>query len=547
MTTSSISSAAKQGGNMDDAIYAAFRSRVRARFTDNLEAHGALFTTDADLWPAYIESFPDGPERQHHTCTACRHFLRAYGGLATIGEHGEVSSAVWSAIDADPQHRAAVTAMAQVVRRAKITGVFLTSQPALGHATTGLWAHLALVMPHEKLYKATPLKTAGQATAEKREDHKNVMRALEEFRPELLAQVVDLLKSDALYRAEHVLGPAQWLLDLSRAVRLGDRANVVWRAVATAPAGFCHPRSSMVGTLLEDLTSGLPFTAAAERFRAKMHPLQYQRPQAAPSAGNIARAEEVVAKLGIARSLERRYARLDEVEKLWEPARGRRDDAKFIAPDDALSHAPVFGHLTPKDAPEIVPAPHAPTQAVTWAKFQRQLGNVVSMELLAPTRGNYCALLTAVHDDAPPILQWDSAERRNPVSWYVYNGGSDARTWSIGTGVSTWVKVTAITMQPSQWHGGAYPHHGESAIFLIDGCRDLRWNTVGAGLFPEILRADLREVRSTIEAHSGSAHPSGHEQASACGLRLQKDGGEVTVRVTSGSGAVFTYKIDRWE
>lgn len=35
-----------------------------------------------------------------------------------------------------------------------------------------------------------------------------------------------------------------------------------------------------------------------------MNPLQYQRPQAAPSAGNVAQAERIVEKLGIANSLE---------------------------------------------------------------------------------------------------------------------------------------------------------------------------------------------------------------------------------------------------
>ena len=111
-----------------------------------------------------------------------------------------------------------------------------------------------------------------------------------------LAQALKLLKSEALYRSEKVLGQAQWLYDLHRALpSRRNRDHVLWRAVAAAPAGFCHPRSSMIGTLLEDLAAGMPFDDVSRRFAEKMHPLLYQRPQAAPSAGNIAQAEKIVA------------------------------------------------------------------------------------------------------------------------------------------------------------------------------------------------------------------------------------------------------------
>lgn len=53
----------------------------------------------------------------------------------------------------------------------------------------------------------------------------------------------------------------------------------------------------MIGTLLDDIASGMSFDSVSRRFAEKMHPLQYQRPQAAPSAGNIAQAEKIVEKL----------------------------------------------------------------------------------------------------------------------------------------------------------------------------------------------------------------------------------------------------------
>ena len=40
-------------------------------------------------------------------------------------------------------------------------------------------------------------------------------------------------------------------------------------------------------------------------FAAKVNPLSYQRPQAAPSSANVKQAEELFAKLGLAPALER--------------------------------------------------------------------------------------------------------------------------------------------------------------------------------------------------------------------------------------------------
>jgi hypothetical protein len=283
MTIQTGIDAAPVRGNLDDLDYRQFRARVAGRLAG--AAALPLFTTDVDLWPIYLEAFP--PEtRQFHNCSACRHFLRRFGALAAISERGEVSSAIWGPTDADADHAAAVAAMAAAVRRAKITGVFLSGSSELGREVTGAWAHLAARLPAASRAFGRPLHmTPGQAMAELRQDHANVMRALDEFPLALLERIVELLKADALYRAEHVLGPAVWLRDLAAAGG-SSRANLVWRAVATAPAGFCHPRSSMIGTLLLDCAGGMAFDGAARRFKDKMHPLQYQRPQAARSLEN---------------------------------------------------------------------------------------------------------------------------------------------------------------------------------------------------------------------------------------------------------------------
>jgi hypothetical protein len=289
----------------------------------------------------------------------------------------------------------------------------------------------------------------------------------------------------------------------------------------------------MIGTLLEDIAAGMDFEAIAARFRDKMHPLQYQRPTAPPSAGNIDAAEKLVEKLGIARSLERRYARLDDIKALWTP------------PTPSSTQEPatggVFAHLrNERKAPEL----HVPAQRITWQKFTATiLPAAESITYEVPTVGPFITLVTSVHPDAPPILQWDHEDKRNPVSWYVYHGGAHASGYQLSPGA--WAKVTAVCLFPTQWdEERPNSHHGKGAIFLLEGAIDQRGSCLG--LFSECLKSELHGIRSVIERHQLTGQLQGQAEASACGVDLR--GWNQTFRVRlAGKQGTADYLIDRWD
>jgi hypothetical protein len=524
---------------LDEQEFGGFVRRMQSHFEANLQASGnALFTTDSgddnSLFDLYLDSLPE--HRQYHTCWCCKRFIVTYGSLVTLDARGVPSSAIWNAEDAPEFYVPAVEAMANMVRRSRVTGVFVSPLNLYGQPVTGEWTHFAITPPRAIQYNGVRL-TASQVAAEKLEDYRNIQRALAEFTLPMLTEAMRILDADALYRTEKVIGPARWLRDLHVArdgLRGEAKNNVTWKAIASAPAGFCHPRSSMVGTLLEDIASGMDFAQVSKRFAAKMHPLQYQRPQAAPSAGNIAEAEKLVDKLGIAPSFERRFARLDEVEAIWKPT----------APQAESKSGGMFSHLTPKGA---APAGNLtlPSKTMTWDKFLRTvLPTAQQIQFYCPSGNiNYTALLTAVHTDSPPILQWDTPDRRNPVSWYVYHGGSRAEQWGMTGG--TYVDVPAITLKPSQWGLNDLAHQGEAVVVLLAGAVDSRES--GNALFPETLKSDLRAVRSVIERYSQTAKLSGRAEASACGVMLDKNGQwNARLRVLS-SGSWSEYLVDRFD
>lgn len=488
-------------------------------------AKGPLFATDADLPDTYLECVHG--ERDIHDCYTCKRFLKAFGGLAVITEDGYAASAIWQPFGGPAFYQDAAEAMAEAVAKARIIGPFLSADAVWGLPKTGDWTHFACKSP--SVYTGR-LMTAGQAMAAKREDFATVIRALQDFSPKVIAEGIRLLETGHFPQAEKFIGPLHWLADLhaKRSANKGKlRDNLTWLAVATAPEGFCHPRSGITGSLLEDIAAGMEFEAVKARFSAKVHPLQYQRPQAAPSAQNIEAAEKVVEKLGIAKSLERRFARLDELEAVWTPS----------APPAPPKPRGVFGHLNPKGTESHVV--QAPAATMTWAKFEKSvLPGAEAIEVYVPNHGTFIALTGPVHDDAPVILKWG-----NPFAWYVYHNGSPAAQWGLDTG---WTKVTALVALPTMW-GTPKPNLGEGFVLVIDGCVDTR-SGQGNALFPECLLQDLHGVRSSIEAYSRNAEMQGRDTGSACGLDVRAGMKAIgyRLRVTT-AGLKTDYMIDRWD
>lgn len=496
-----------------------------------------VFTTDAfGLFDLFLDNLPQNA-RQHYTCNACRHFVSRYGNLVTIGEETGAQHPVMWSTKVPPFFERAVEAVRKRVKSARVTGMFVTSERCLGTPATGSWEHLSVDVPDQMIF-SDPLKTSYQKASELKEDRNMLRDAIRKYDLETVKMAVNLLRSYQLYRSEKVLGVAEWFLGVLQATQGKRRTqNIIWAKAATAPTGFCHISSSVVGTLLDDIQSGLNFDEVSRRFAEKMNPTQYQRPKAAPTEGNVAHAEKLVQKLGIESSLRRRFARLEELNLIWKPdstTNSNRGSGVFSGVTTKARHK-TPGFL--RGTPEIV---------MTWEKFRRTvLPGAKSIEFLVTGKSDgYSAILTAEDPSAPPILQWDSETQRNPFSWYVYSGGSYPHRWNLTPG---YVKVNGILLQPNMWYGNN-EHNGKAVFFILDGAKDKNYRNAGIGLFPEILKSSLREVRTTIEAYSRNETISGFESASACGIRCQSSSKwwDYTFRVTDSAGTT-TYKLDRWD
>ncbi|WP_084478570.1 hypothetical protein [Nocardia jejuensis] len=524
--------------------YEDFLAGVRQTFQSNAREGVELFTVHSDdLYQVFLDALT--PEiAAENSCGTCRAFVRRHGGLVTIDSNGKSKSALWSAKGVPAPYATAVAALAAEVERRAITSLFRSTATNWGHAERGGWTHLALTPPAHLVHTESALTTVRRYVAAKNHDHETLARAVEEFPEAVVKRTVALLRTEKLYRSDAILGVATWLAALHErldsAPRRGEpaqrrRENLIRLAAATAPAGYCHVKSGMIGTLLSDLTDGLPFATVERRFAEKMHPLQYRRPTAAPTATMIARAERVIAELRAAGSLERRFARLADVQPIWSTtAKQERSGG-------------VFGHLTPAEKHRGATDLDVPPVTITWEKFSRTVLPAATHIAFRVPHANtsYGAMVTAANPDAPPIVQWDNQTRRNPVTWYVYVNGSAPGKW--GLRPDEYRTVTAVVPHPATWHvANDRTGREQSVLFALAGATDTTYSS-GAGFFPEFLSSELHEIRKTLEEYAKSAVVADRDRAEVCGLLISKgDASGHTFRVTS-DGVRTLYTIDRWD
>lgn len=406
--------------------YQDFLHAIQARFTAALAAgDNLLFQTDAvGLFDAYLANLP-ADQRQYHNCSCCRAFVKTFGGLVTIDASGRTTPAVWNDLDTADlgTHAQGVAAMHAIVASAQVKGPFLRSLTTWGQLEAGGFTHMHVTPPAAILHQHSSTLTARQRMAERRQQFGTLSRGLADYTLAHLRTAVQVLDANAVYRSARFLGAAQFLEKLKSDVEATPnrvaRANIIWKALAGAPDGYCYPRSSVIGTLLDDIVAGLPFDDLRRRFESKTAPDVYQHATATPKAGNVERAEKLFAELGLAPALARRYMRVDEVPAFWRATA----EKPVLATGGAMPRSDqVFGHVKARDAATATAGGlEVPAAKMTWAKFRDTiLPTAASVEAQVPTSGSrFAALVTAADAKAPNLLQWN-----NPSSWY-YAAGID--------------------------------------------------------------------------------------------------------------------------
>lgn len=437
--------------------------------------------------------------------------------------------------------------MIRKVEKADIMLAYYTKDNMLGTPVTGEWKHMHVcnsnVCNHSKTF-INNWNDYFKMSSDSIENFKMVKYATECYDLDIVNKALTLLTTNSLCRADKFTKMGEAVAELFKALdgekNERKRNNIIWQYVANnINTSYCHIKSGMLGTLYDDIKEGYDFDTIAKRFADKVDPLNYMRPKAAPSAGNIKRAEELINELGLEKSLERRFANIDELTYLWKPEQ-KEDNNKSEG---------IFSHLLDKETikrdSEKLNLQLSITR-ITWAKFRRDiLPKVKSMKIKVPMACRYfTCFTTALYEDAKPILKYDKEDNRNPISSYMYCLTTSASDWNLDGG--RYYDVYGITTRADEYCKSI--NEIKNVIFTIKGMKDLRCvnKNVGNALFPELLIPELHEIRSTIEAYSKSAKLHDYDKYSACGIILNNNQ-YTELKVDLGNGIVSNYIIDRFE
>lgn len=258
-----------------------------------------LFSTGIKnvLWEAFLSALPE-EVRQVHNCHACRAFVRTYGDLVYILPDGTTQSAFWRPTVVAPEAEGAVTRARTLVEKARVTGLFVGTGTRWGLPENHdakrdrNWTHMSVEATH-RAHFALAERGANVRMGNARTDHEVLARTLADLEghPDAVLTAIEMLKGGQLPRPEALLPRTEWLEEIRVARKEQKdprlRHNLIWRAAASAPAGWCNVPSSVLGTFLDDIIAKRPFAAIKVRLAEKLDPLEYRRPKAPVSAGNV--------------------------------------------------------------------------------------------------------------------------------------------------------------------------------------------------------------------------------------------------------------------
>ena len=371
-----------------------------------------LFRVDVsgdDLWDRYLAAFPEGTnpiylERTKHDCNCCKQFIRAVGNVVAIIGGTKVS--IWNCGVGDPAYKVVADAMADLVESKPIANIFLHTERTAGtdknfqDTIDGVktWEHFFVNIPAANVCHAADL---GTKLGDARTTYEMLKRALSEITFEAIDTVLELIDQNSIYRgAEHKFAVQEY--QKVYYMPLGDEG--VWAISRTLPTSVSRIRNTVIGTLLTDLSEGVPLDAAVRSFEAKVAPANYKRPTALVTKAMIEKAKKQIEDLGLVSALERRYANIDDIT-INNVLFANRDAKRKMNTD-------VFDDLAAgvKEKPNLTKV-----EEVTIEKFIDDiLPKATSVEMLFEGRhtGNLVSLVAPADPTAAQLFKWS-----NGFSW----------------------------------------------------------------------------------------------------------------------------------
>lgn len=303
-----------------------FKVAIQRKFNEIKSLN--LFRTEIDkdkLWDLYLTSFPEGTNpiyktRTEHDCQCCRSFIRTVGNMVAIVDGKLIS--IWD-INIGGFYQVVADALSSYVKSNPIDNIFLHVEGSSGvdknyqevlvgeDKTVLTWNHFHIQLPSNLVNK-----DPGSKLSECRSTKDVMIRSLREITADSIETVLDLISQNSIYRGEEHKSSIEEFFKLKKRfdkIKSEEQDLFCWSVINSVHSSVSRFRSTVIGTLLSDLSEGRELEAAVASFEAKVAPTNYKRPTSLITKSMIESAKEKIDELGYTSSLERRFAVLEDI------------------------------------------------------------------------------------------------------------------------------------------------------------------------------------------------------------------------------------------
>lgn len=395
-----------------------FKAFARAIETQyNHIAKGELYVVDVSdevIKDVYLNSFPEGTNpvyltNSEHDCSCCKQFIRNIGKLVAIKNGRRMT--VWGVGGLPYPYDVVAAALDELVMSAPIKTVFRTSERQFGKGETRQILDSGKVKKWDHFEGRVGNKHHCSDPAARRSSIESSMqvfrRGMEELSLSAVESVLDLIKDNNLYRGEEHKTALTGFRKLKKAYdKAKDKDVFLWENINDRSARF---RNSVIGSLVIDLSKGESLDKAVRMFESKVAPHNYKRPKALITPKMIEAAMETLRELDLESSVERRFAKIDDVNV---------NDVLFV---DNSVQGQMKGGLESLLMEEVKPKKPNFKKAtkVSIDDFMSSIvpnAKSIHVSLENKHMGNFVSLTAPQHEDSGRLFKWN-----NDFAW-AYDG-----------------------------------------------------------------------------------------------------------------------------
>jgi len=403
-----------------------FKNLFQKNFEQTTKNSTHLFEVELDkdeMWNLYLDSFAPGTnevyrERRDHDCSCCRHFIKTMGGVVAI--HNNQVKTIWDFDTNNSRYQPVIDALNTYIKSKIIAGIHLSKVKKMGtdknfeddDGKIIEWHHFFLDLP-DKFVNNTG-RTLGDIRGSY-EATKNVFkRSLDEITRDSIETILELIAQNSLYKGEEWKGVLTQFLKLKKSYdklqTQEQEENYAWEQSVKAGMAIGRIRNHSIGTLLINVSEDMDLDVAVKKYEVIVAPSNYKRPKAIFTKKMLEEAKKTVEELGYLKSLNRRYAKLDNIT-VNNILFSNRDASRRISGEDVFEEMIVDVSINPKKFSKI--------EEVSIEDFvSGVLPTAQEIEVFFENKHspNLVSLIAPENGDSPTMFKWNNA-----FSW-AYSG-----------------------------------------------------------------------------------------------------------------------------